>query len=107
MAKIAWPERPDSSGSGRIPASGPDSDNFGPNPASGPGVRPFCAKFRATGHFRRNPTNIDSKETVRIPAFNLDSGYSSRIKVAGILLVSDGISSPVIFILIYINIYMF
>jgi hypothetical protein len=39
----------------------------------------------------------------------LDSGYSGQnpVKAAGILPVSDEILSPVIFILFYINIYMF
>jgi hypothetical protein len=57
----------------------------------------------------RIPANPNSNKTVRILAFISDSGYSSRnpVKVAEILSVSDGISSPVIFILFYINIYMF
>jgi hypothetical protein len=70
-----------------------DSRSFGRNPAT----------------FAGNPANQDSDETVQILAFISDSGYSSwnPIKVAGILSVSDEISSPVIFILFYINIYMF
>jgi hypothetical protein len=60
-------------------------------------------------HFCQNLANPDSDETVQILAFILDSGYSSQnsVKVAGILLVNGEISSPVIFILFYINIYMF
>jgi hypothetical protein len=62
-----------------------------------------------SGHFHRNPANLDSDKIFRILAFISDSGYSSRnpVKVAWILSVSNGISSPVIFILFYINIYMF
>jgi hypothetical protein len=59
--------------------------------------------------FGRNLANSDSYEIVRIPAFILDSGYSSQnpVKVTKILSVSDGISSSMIFILFYINFYMF
>jgi hypothetical protein len=69
----------------------------------------FGALLPESGHIRRNPTNPDSDETIRIPAFISDSGYSSQnpIKVAGIPSFSDGILSLVIFILNYINIYMF
>jgi hypothetical protein len=85
--------QPNSSSSGRISASRLE---FGGS------VLDCCS-------FGRNPANPDSDETIRIPAFISDSGYSSRnlVKVAEILLVSDRISSPVIFILFYINIYMF
>jgi hypothetical protein len=57
-----------------------------------------------SGHLLQNPANPDSNETVRIPA----SGNNSQnpVKVAEILPVNDGISSPMIFILFYINIYM-
>jgi hypothetical protein len=68
-------------------------DRFGQNQATFAGIQ---------------PTQI-LKKTIRIPAFISDSGYSSQnpVKVAEILSVSDGISSSVIFILFYINIYMF
>jgi hypothetical protein len=47
--------------------------------------------------FGRNPTKPNSDETVQIPAFISDSNYSSQnpVKIAGILSVSDKISSPV------------
>jgi len=92
----------------------------------------FCARFQQfseiryllseSGHIRWNSATFteirplflefghpDSNESVRISAFISDSGYSSQNpkKVVGILSVSDEISSPVIFILFYINIYMF
>jgi hypothetical protein len=69
-------------------------------------IRSFLSE---SGHFRRNLANPDFDETVRIPAFISNSGYSSwnPVKVAEILSVSDGISSPMIFILFYINTYMF
>jgi hypothetical protein len=47
--------------------SGPDFGNFGRNSV-------FLPEF---GHFCRNLYNPDSDEIVRIPAFILDSGYSS------------------------------
>jgi hypothetical protein len=80
----------------------PDSDDQnGRIPA---GIQPFCAGLILTilvgfqperlpsGHFHRNSANLDFNETVRISA-----------TVIGILPVNDGISSPMIFILFYIN----
>jgi len=58
-----------------------------------------------SGSFGRNLANLDFDETVRIPAivaWMAESGKSVQN-----LSVSDGISSSVIFILFYINIYMF
>jgi hypothetical protein len=56
----------------------------------------------------RNPAIPDSDETVRILAFISNSGYISQnqVKIARILSISDRISSSMIFILFYINIFM-
>jgi hypothetical protein len=109
---VFWP-------SSRIPVGWPDKSSQKIPAGSLPTgrdlaiLRLFCAGFRQfwpeSGHFCRNLTNPDSNETIRIPAFISNSSYSSRnpVKVVGILLVNDEISSPVIFILFYINIYMF
>jgi len=61
-----------------------------------------------SGHFRQNPAIPDSDETVRIPTFISNSGYISRnqVKIVRILSVSNRISSSMIFILFYINIFM-
>jgi exopolysaccharide biosynthesis protein len=81
-----------------MPESGssrPDLGNFGRNPVIFAGIRPIQILTRLFG--------------LRIPAFILDSGNSSQnpVNVAEILSISDEISSSVIFILFYINIYMF
>jgi len=57
----------------------------------------------------RNLAIPDSDETIRIPAFISNSGYISRnqVKMVKILSVNDWISYSMIFILFYINIYMF
>jgi hypothetical protein len=63
-----------------------------------------------SGHLRRNSVSPNfGDQTGRILAFISNSGYISRnpVKVARILMVSDGISSSMIFILFYINIYIF
>jgi hypothetical protein len=106
--------RPAGSGQrGRIPA-GPGQSGQIP---AGPGQR---GRFPAgwpdgsgqirpeSGHFRRNPAIPYSDETVRIPAFISNSGYISRnqVKIVRILSVSNRISSSMIFILFYINIFM-
>jgi hypothetical protein len=68
LAKTSLPERPNFGLLAgfqqiwQIPASMPESSNFWPE----------------SGHFHRNPANPDSDETVRIPAFILNYGYSSR-----------------------------
>jgi hypothetical protein len=78
-----WPERPDS----------------GQMPAGSGQIRPL----------RLNPAIPDSDKTVRIPAIILNSDCINRnqVKMVRILSVSDGISLSMIFILFYINIYMF
>jgi hypothetical protein len=53
---------------GRIPAVLADSGQY-------VGIRQFWLE---SIHFRWNPANADSSETVRIPAFILNYGYSSR-----------------------------
>jgi hypothetical protein len=85
---------------GKIPAKSPESGL----PESSNSDR----TFPDFSHFCQNSANPDSDKTVRIPAFIPDSGNSSRnqVKMVGILPVSDGISSPVIFILFCINIYL-
>jgi len=87
LATISRPEQPDSSGFGKIP--------------------PVLCRIPVV-LARIRPTQMPTKLSEFRP-FISDSGYSSQnpVKVAGILLVSDGISSPLIFILFYINIYMF
>jgi hypothetical protein len=76
------------------------------------GVRQFRAGFQQfwpdSSHFCLNPANLDSNKTVRVLAFISDFGNSSwnQMKVAEILPSNDRISSSVIFILFYINIYM-
>jgi hypothetical protein len=59
--------------------------------------------------FYHNPAIPDSDETVRILAFISNSGYISRnqVKMVRIFSVNDRISLSMIFILFYINIYMF
>jgi hypothetical protein len=86
-----WPERPD-------PASLPGSWLDGRNPA-----------IPDSDETVRNQAILDSDETVRIPAFISNSDYISRnqVKMIKILSFSDRISSSMIFILFYINIYMF
>lgn len=105
LARMAgfWP-------ASRIPAVLARSRPVGRSPAVLCRIPTVLAGIRSllpeSGHFRRNPANPDSDETIRIPAFISDSGYSYQnpVKVAKILLVSDRISSSVIFILFYINI---
>jgi len=99
-----WPES-------RIPADWPDlareagSRPAGPIWPERPAGRTDLAR---SGHFRLNPAIPDSDETVRILAFISNSGYISRnqVKMVRILSVSDRISSSMIFILFYINIFM-
>jgi hypothetical protein len=101
LAKQIWPEYLGQKG--RIPADWLNSSSFG---------RILASRLESgrsvpdSGHFFRNPATPDSDETVRIRAFISDFGYSSRnpVKVAEILSISYEISSPVIFILFYINI---
>jgi hypothetical protein len=100
-----WPE---SGENGRISAGWPDqARTTGRLDSSGSSsFRPVC---RSPAVLSRIPANPYSNKTIQIPAFILDYSYSSHnpVKVTGILSVSDEISSPVIFILFYINIYMF
>jgi hypothetical protein len=71
-------------------------------------IWPDPSSLSGSGHFRRNPVIPDFDETVRISAFISNSGYISRnqVKIVRIFSVSDRISSSMIFILFYINIFM-
>jgi hypothetical protein len=91
-----WPERPDP---GRPWPKRPIPDR---QAGSGQNIR-------LAGRIWPDPAILDSDETVRIPAFISNSGYISRnqVKMVKILSASDRISSSMIFILFYINIYMF
>jgi hypothetical protein len=86
LARKSRPERPDPCRLAittgfqqfwQISASMPESDRF----------------VSDSGSFGLNPANLDSDETVQIPAFILDSGYSNHnlVKVARILSIIDGI----------------
>jgi hypothetical protein len=89
---------------GRIPATGRLAERIWPDPASLPGSG-LSGQIQPDG---RIPAIPDSDEIVRIPAFISNSGYINRnqVKIVRILLVSDRISSSIIFILFYINIFM-
>jgi hypothetical protein len=97
-----WPERPDP---GR---PWPERSVPGRPWPERPAGWTDLAGWPGSGHFRRNPAIPDSDETVRIPAFISNSGYISRnqVKIVRILSISDRISSSMIFILFYINIFM-
>jgi hypothetical protein len=81
-----WPERPDFgrlAGSART--SRPERPAGQTDQARTAGFRQISASMSEFGSFGRNPVifgrnpaNLDSDETIRIPAFILDSGYSSR-----------------------------
>jgi hypothetical protein len=99
-----WPERPDPDPAS-LPGSSLSSQIW---PESGRLCR-IPTKLPESDHFRQNPAIPDSDKTVRIPAFISNSCYISRnqVKMVRILSVSDRISLSMIFILFYINIYMF
>jgi hypothetical protein len=82
---------------GRIPIGWPDGSGqpvgirpLWPDPAKVARIRPFVPD---SGHFRRNPTILDSDETVRIPAFISNSGYISQNQVKMVKILSLVIKS--------------
>jgi hypothetical protein len=83
-----WPERLDSSGSGSF--------------------RPVSRSPAVLGRISAKTARIRATQIlIRLSGLRPLSYNQNPVKVVEILSVSDEISSPVIFILFYINIYMF